>query len=205
MYMSEADKDQEKLADRTVLKESETQPLAECQLPVSSKSIADTPIPRIDNESKHPTRARSIAASKNFESLGVHDAFAKFVITILLFVLGSAMSVFCVSSTIAWPWQLNWPVAEGQVTKIEIRNKNSARFYYQYRVEEREFKNVEVRADSLEHTVQVGKKVHVRYNPRRNEESIMEGGFNIVETPLYILVAVGLFSASLFYALKRSK
>ena len=203
--MSEAEKEVEKLADQTVLKESATEPPVECNLPVVSKSNAVTPTQEIGDLSYLVANARSISASKNFESLGVHAEFVKLVTTIFLFVLGTAMSVFCVAETIAWPWQLNWPIADGQITKIQFRNKLNADFYYQYRIGEREFKNKEIRADALEHTVKVGKKIRVRYNPKRNEESIMEGGFNFVLTPFYTIVAVGLLAAALIKALIPSK
>lgn len=191
-----ADTDPEKLADKTVLREGETQPKSQDSLiaadgnksKIPEHSEIAAPSPSISSRGK-------TSASRDFNTIDTDTPFVHFTTAALLLALFFAVTVSFITSTYAWPTQLNWSIADGQVTRIELRGKRDARFYYNYSVGENQLEGMNLKSDSLEHTTKVGKKVRVRYNPDKPRESVMEGGFNVVETPFYIIVCIGLFLA----------
>lgn len=190
------DTDPEKLADKTVLRESEAQPKSQDSLQVTEG--ANSKIPEqseIATPSPSLSSKRKTSASRDFNTIDADTPFVHFTTAVVLLALCIAVIVSFITSTYAWPTQMNWPIADGQVTRIEVRGKQSARFYYNYSVGESQLEGMNLKTDSLEHTTKVGKKVRVRYNPDKPGESVMEGGFNVVETPFYIIVCMGLFLA----------
>ncbi|CAN5690037.1 hypothetical protein BH10CYA1_BH10CYA1_04090 [soil metagenome] len=132
-----------------------------------------------------------------------HGWFVSLAIAGILFFLAATMCVVCFASVVAWPSQLDWPAVEGQVVEIKPFSKMSGRFTFTYEVDGHTYTSSIDKPDSLEHTVKIGQKVTVRYNPKRISESVMQGGFNVVETPFYVLAALGLFFSSLIYASGR--
>lgn len=129
-----------------------------------------------------------------------HGWFVSLAISVFLFGMGALMCLFLYSSVVCWPWQHEWIPVEGQVTRISNHTKSSARFTYNYRADGRAFTGYMYRPGSLEHTVKVGSKVTIRYNPKRVAESYLQGGFNVVETPFYALVALGFFVTAVIYS-----
>lgn len=192
--------DPENLAERTVLHEGLEQNGSHADLPsteIAKDSLADRK--ESAQVSTFRPSIRRTTASRDFNTIDIDSPFVHFITASVLFVLLIAVSVSFVASTYAWPTQLSWPIADGQVKKIEVRGKRAARFYYDYSIGNRPFEGMNLKSDSLEHTIKVGDKVHVRYNPSNNLESVMEGGFNVLETPFYLLVCCGLFSAFIVY------
>lgn len=198
--------DPEKLADKTVLRESDTQ--AESQDGLSTAESGKSTFPgrtEIASASSSHSSRRKTTASRDFNTIDTDTPFVHFTTAAVLLALCIAVCVSFITSTYAWPTKLSWPVAEGQVTKIEVRGKRAARFYYDYSVGKSQFKGMNLKSDSLEHTVQVGKRVRVRYKPDNFNESVMEGGFNALETPFYVIVCIGLFLAFIHFLGKGVK
>lgn len=192
--------DPENLAERTVLHEGLEQNGSHADLPaaeIAKNSLADSK--ESAQVSTFRPGNRSTTASRDFNTIDIDSPFVHFTTASVLFVLLIAVSVSFVASTYAWPTQLSWPIADGQVKKIEVRGKRAARFYYDYSIGNRTFEGMNLKSDSLEHTIKVGDRVHVRYNPNDTRESVMEGGFNVLETPFYLLVCCGLFLAFIVY------
>lgn len=190
------DTDPEKLADHTVLRESEAWPKSPDRLLVTEGDESKIPEQsEIATPSPSLSRRTKTSASRDFNTIDADTPFVHFTIAALLLALCAAVIVSFITSTYAWPTQMNWPIADGQVTKIEVRGKRAARFYYNYSVGGNQLQGMNIKSDSLEHTTKAGKEVRVRYNPDKPSESVMEGGFNVVETPFYIIVCIGLFLA----------
>jgi len=162
--------------------------------------------PAESSESAMSMMPKKAAIAKDFRYVANDDWIYKsqgplvsMMIAFILFSLGALMCLFLYASVVCWPWQQDWIPVEGQVTKISSHNKRSAKFSYEYRADNRTYEAAIYKPGSLKHTVKVGSKVTVRYNPERVFESYMQGGFNIVETPFYALLSVGFFLATLSY------
>ncbi|MBA3856331.1 MAG: hypothetical protein C0507_05415 [Cyanobacteria bacterium PR.3.49] len=129
-----------------------------------------------------------------------HGWFVSLAISFFLFSMGALMCLFLYSSMVCWPWQNDWIPVEGQVIKISNHTKTSARFTYNYKADNQTITGFMSKPGSLEHTLKVGSKVTVRYNPKKVFESYLQGGFNIIETPFYALVALSFFVTAFVYS-----
>jgi len=129
-----------------------------------------------------------------------HPWYLSLAISLFLFVMAGLMCLFLYSSVVCWPWQQEWIPVGGQVTGISNHRKNSAKFTYSYKVDNQTLSGAMYKPGSLEHTVKVGSKITVRYNPRRTAESYMQGGFNVIETPFYAILSLAFFACGLFYS-----
>ncbi len=187
---------QPKLADDIVLKESVWQADTDQILPV--------PISSDESRVKHKFQPDD-PVYKTADPYCVpaeHGVFVCICTALILFALGAATALYCFSSVYAWPWQMEWPAVEGRLTDVRPYPK-SATFSYSYDVDGKEYHSIVNLRGTFEHTLKAGQKITVRHHPTLINESAMQAGYNIIETPFLILVSLGLFFASWMFASMR--
>ena len=191
--MKEDNTDQKIEVEKTVLKEELEAEPERSKLDVIYKSAVDA------NAKKARSRDPRFKMY-DYDINPEHGWFVSLAISFFLFSMGALMCLFLYASVVCWPWQQDWIPVEGQVMRISNHTKSSARFTYTYRVNNQTITGFMSKPGSLEHTLKVGSKVTVRYNPKREVESYLQGGFNIIETPFYALVALGFFVTAVIYS-----
>lgn len=190
---------QPQLADDIVLKESVAQEDSDPILPVSSDFNSS-----VGSGVKHKFRPDD-PVCKTVPSYTVpakHGVFVSICTALICFALGATTALYCFSSAYAWPWQMEWPAVEGPLTDVQANSK-SARFSYSYEAGGREYHSSVRLGGTFAHTLKAGQKVLVRHHPTRLNESAMQAGFNVIETPFLILVSLGLFFVSWMFASMR--
>jgi hypothetical protein len=189
---------QPKLADDIVLKEGVQQPDGNLKHPVPAElsSTGDPTIKR--KQSEKPVYNKP----NHFSVPAEHGVFVCICSSLICLILGATTALACFSNAYAWPWQMEWPAVQGRLTSITAYPK-SARFDYSYNVEGRSFHSGETRSGTFQHTLKVGQKITVRHHPKYLNLSVMQAGFNIVETPLLIAVTLGLIFAAWMFASMR--
>lgn len=188
-----------KLADDIVLKESVGQPGRGLDLPAPSAFSAS-----VDSAVKQKRQEEDpFYNNPNHYSIPAeHGVFVCICSALICIVLAATTALACFSNSYTWPWQMDWPAVEGRLNSITSYPK-TARFDYSYKVNGQWYFSGETRSGSFQHTLKKGQRITVRHHPKYLNISAMEAGFNIIETPLLILVTLGLLSASFMFASMR--
>lgn len=184
---------QPKLVDDIVLQESVLQ--------ADSDQILTVPISSVESRVKHKLQPDDPVydTAKVYLVPAEHGVFVCICTALMLFALSAATALCCFSSVYAWPWQMEWPAVEGRLTDVRPFSK-CATFSYSYEVDGKEYHSSVILRGTFEHTLKAGQKITVRHHPTLIDESAMQAGYNIIETPILILASLGLFFASCMYA-----
>lgn len=198
----EKESHEKKIAEDTFLKEVQSEPQEQTGLSARSDAEQTENVTREELESKPISKHLSDKndVGPEYELIQKHSRFVSASWAVILFLLGLTMVMFCFASVVAWPWQMSWPTVQGKVVEVGKFTKNSCRYTYEYPVDGQTIHGFAHKSGSLYHTVKERDSVTIRYNPNKVVESYMQGGFNILETPLYVLVSFLLFVASWGFA-----
>jgi hypothetical protein len=190
---------QPKLADDIVLKEGVGQTDTDLNLTVPLEFSAS-----VDSAVKQKRQEEEpFYNNPNHYSIPAeHGVFVCICSALICLILAATTALACFSNYYTWPWQMDWPAVEGRLNSITPHPK-TARFDYSYNIDGQWYFSGETRSGTFQHTLKVGQKITVRHHPKYLSLSAMEAGFNIVETPLLIVVTLGLIFAAWMFGSMR--